>query len=156
KVSVANDEALMTNDKTMTRASMSKLDDQPTSEGDCAFSVWHASFTYMRDRFCRFFRGVLAGGGAIVVGLALTGCGTAAPEVTTYVHPTTGRRTDMVQQNLLDAPGNDREMLWLNAYRDFPERYQYKYYLEVIYGAREEAGYLEIGAGRTLTIRADN
>jgi hypothetical protein len=47
-------------------------------------------------------------------------------------------------------------MLWLNAYRDFSDRYHYKYYLEVIYGARQDAGYLDISPGRSLTILADN
>jgi hypothetical protein len=83
-----------------------------------------------------------------------TGCGTTQ-EVTSYVNPISGRRTDVLGENLLDAPGQTREMLWLNAYRDFTDRYRYKYYLEAIYGAREEAGYLDIGPGRTLTITAD-
>ncbi len=84
----------------------------------------------------------------------LAGCGTT-PEVTSYVNPVSGRRTDIVAQNLLDAPGNNREMLWLNAYRDYSDTYHYRYYLEVIYGARDDAGYLEITPGRTLTVTTD-
>ena len=83
-----------------------------------------------------------------------SGCGTT-PEVTSYVNPITGRRTDVLAENLLEAPGQSREMLWLNAYRDFSDQYRFKYYLEVIYGAREEAGYLDISPGRSLTIVAD-
>jgi hypothetical protein len=94
-------------------------------------------------------------GASLAVGLMLVGCA-STPEVTSYVNPVSGRRTDVIAQNLLDAPGNNREMLWLNAYRDFADRYHYTYYLEVIYGAREDAGYLEISPGRSLTIVADN
>src|SRR5688500_17762012 len=83
----------------------------------------------------------------------LSGCGTT-PEVTSYVNPVSGRRTDVLAENLLEGP-NPRELLWLNAYRDFSDQYRFKYYLEVIYGAREEAGYLDIGPGRSLTILAD-
>jgi hypothetical protein len=93
--------------------------------------------------------------GAVFVGLfAASGCGTT-PEVTSYVNPVSGRRTDVLAENLLEAPGQSREMLWLNAYRDFQDQFRYKYYLEVIYGAREEAGYLDIAPGRSLTITAD-
>jgi len=52
-------------------------------------------------------------------------------------------------------PGETREMLWLNAYRDFTDQYHFKYYLEAIYGARKEAGYLGVNPGRSLTITAD-
>jgi len=83
-----------------------------------------------------------------------SGCDTT-PEVTSYVNPVSGRRTDVLAENLLEAPGQTREMLWLNAYRDFTDQYRFKYYLEVIYGAREEAGALDIGPGRSLTIIAD-
>jgi hypothetical protein len=95
-------------------------------------------------------------GASVILGAALlSGCGTT-PEVTSYVNPISGRRTDVLGENLLDLPGQNREMLWLNAYRDFENQYRFKYYLEVIYGAREEAGYLDIGPGRTLTITADS
>jgi hypothetical protein len=108
----------------------------------------------MRDQLCVFFR-LFAASATMTIGVFLAGCGTT-PEVTSYVHPISGRRTDMVAQNLLDAPGNNREMLWLNAYRDFADKYHYKYYLEAIYGARQDAGYLEILPGRSLTIMADD
>src|SRR5690606_36493614 len=107
----------------------------------------------MRDRLSLALRKTRALGVALLTSFVLIGCGTT-PEVTSYVHPVSGRRTDVIAQNLLDAPGNNRELLWLNAYRDFEDRYQYKYYLEVIYGARPEVGYLEIMPGRSLTIIA--
>lgn len=108
-------------------------------------------------RFCSSLdkRGALFSLVAFVFVFVTVGCNTT-PEVTSYVNPVSGRRTDTLNQNLIDAPGNDREMLWLNAYRDYSDRYHYRYYLEVIYGAREDAGYLEIGPGRSLTIMADN
>jgi len=109
----------------------------------------------MRDRPGRIIRSISACGASILAALFLTGCGTT-PEVTSYVNPVSGRRTDVVAQNLLDAPGNNREMIWLNAYRDFSDRFHYKYYLEVIYGARQDAGYLEISPGRSLILTVDN
>jgi hypothetical protein len=93
-------------------------------------------------------------GCALFAALFITGCGTTQ-EVTSYVNPVSGRKTDVLAENLLEAPGQSRELLWLNAYRDFSDRIHFKYYLEAIYGAREEAGYLDIGPGRTLTITAD-
>ena len=92
--------------------------------------------------------------GICLLGLFVSGCGTAQ-EVTSYKNPVSGQRTDILSDNLVDAPGETREMLWLNAYRDFQDRYRFKYYLEAIYGARQEAGYLEINPGRSLTITAD-
>ncbi|HEX7862027.1 MAG TPA: hypothetical protein VF773_16965 [Verrucomicrobiae bacterium] len=100
------------------------------------------------------FRKIAQALSAAVFAAVLTGCG-STPEVTSYVNPVSGRRTDVLAENLLDAPGQSREMLWLNAYRDFSDQYRFKYYLEAIYGAREEAGYLDVGPGRSLTIVAD-
>lgn len=111
-------------------------------------------FVHMRDRSRFSIPGLLAGLAALGFAAFLAGCSTT-PEVTSYVNPVSGRRTDMVAQNLLDAPGNDREMIWLNAYRDFSDQYHYKYYFELIYGARKDVGYLEIIPGRSLTINAD-
>jgi hypothetical protein len=90
-----------------------------------------------------------------VVAVLLGGCANR-PDVTSYTHPLSGRRTDIMSNNLLDIPYSDRELIWLNAYRDFSDLSQYKYYLEIVYGAKQEVGYLEIGPGRTLTIIADD
>jgi len=92
--------------------------------------------------------------GVCAAGLFVSGCGTTQ-EVTSYKNPVSGRRTDILTDNLLDAPGETREMLWLNAYRDFSDQNHFKYYLEAVYGARKEVGYLGINPGRTLTITAD-
>ena len=108
----------------------------------------------MRDRFRKFAVTTLLWSVAAFALISSTGCGTT-PEVTSYVNPVSGRRTDVLAENLLEAPGQSREMIWLNAYRDFQDQYRFKYYLEVIYGAREEAGALDIGPGRSLTITAD-
>jgi hypothetical protein len=86
--------------------------------------------------------------------LWLNGCG-SAPAVTSYTNPISGRRTDIMGANLLDTKEPTREMIWLNAYRDFQDQATFKYYLEVIYGANQETGYLDIGPGRSLTIVAD-
>lgn len=108
----------------------------------------------MRDRVRRVAGASLMWCVVSVLLFFSTGCGTT-PEVTSYVNPVSGRRTDVLAENLLEAPGQSREMLWLNAYRDFTDQYRFKYYLEVIYGAREETGLLDIGPGRSLTIVAD-
>ena len=108
----------------------------------------------MRNRVQRFVSAAIALCAAFAALCSLTGCG-STPEVTSYVNPLSGRRTDVLAENLLEAPGQTREMLWLNAYRDFSDQYRFKYYLEVIYGARTEAGYLDIAPGRSLTITAD-
>lgn len=85
----------------------------------------------------------------------LSGCG-SMPEVTTYRNPITGIRTDILAENLLDAgDAPARELLWLHAYRDFKNQYEYEIYLEAIYGARQEVGQLDVGPGSTLTIVAD-
>lgn len=107
----------------------------------------------MRNRIRQIVKAAIFSA-AILPMLLSTGCGTTQ-EVTSYVNPLTGRRTDLLAENLLEAPGESRELLWLNAYRDFEDRHRFKYYLEATYGAREEAGYLEIPPGRTLTIIAD-
>lgn len=112
------------------------------------------TFSRMRDRLKKFAATTLMWSAAVFTLISSTGCGTT-PEVTSYVNPVSGRRTDVLAENLLEAPGQSREMLWLNAYRDFQDQYRFKYYLEVIYGAREEAGYLDIGPGRSLTLTAD-
>jgi hypothetical protein len=91
---------------------------------------------------------------AALAAMLLAGCSTT-PEVTTYVNPNTGKPTDILTDNLVDQPGNHRELLWLNAWRVPQGKDKYQYYLEVVYGAREEVGYLDIGPGRALTIIAD-
>ncbi|MCI0747821.1 MAG: hypothetical protein L0Y58_20630 [Verrucomicrobia subdivision 3 bacterium] len=95
---------------------------------------------------------------ALGCGLALlAGCASAPPpDVTTHVDPGTGLRTDLMGENLLEAPGGQsRELVWLNASRVYRNFNDAQYYLEVQYMAREEAGYLEIPAGETLTIITD-
>ncbi len=107
----------------------------------------------MRSEFRRIVTTILLAT-TCVSALFVSGCGTTQ-EVTSYRNPVSGRRTDILTDNLLDAPGETREMLWLNAYRDFEDQSRFKYYLEATYGARQEAGYLEINPGRSLTLTAD-
>jgi hypothetical protein len=92
-----------------------------------------------------------------VCGLALlTGCASEpAPNVTTYVDPASGLRTDLLGENMLEAKGPPREVVWLNASRVFRNYRDAQYYLEVQYMARKEAGYLEIPPGETLTLVLD-
>jgi hypothetical protein len=89
---------------------------------------------------------------ALAAGL-LAGCA-QTPEVTTWRDPLTNQQTDLISNNELPTPGVLREIIWLNAAR-IPIKGQYKIYLELLYGANKEAGYLEIYPGRTLTIIAD-
>jgi len=69
----------------------------------------------------------------------------------------TGRRTDVMEDNMLTPPAGTppREVVWLNATRDMKRRGDSDFYLEVVYMAREDAGYLNIGAGESLVVVAD-
>ena len=94
---------------------------------------------------------------AFGLGLVLiAGCATPpTPDVTTHVDSTTGLRTDLMGENLLESKGQSRELVWLNASRVYRNYSDAQYYLEVQYMARDEAGYLEIPPGDTLTITGD-
>lgn len=94
---------------------------------------------------------------AFIFGLALlAGCASSpAPDVTTYVDQATGLRTDLMGENLLEGKGPERELVWLNASRVYKNFSDAQYYLEAQYMAREDAGYLEIPSGETLTITVD-
>jgi len=83
------------------------------------------------------------------------GCRSTNAPVATYVHPLTGLRTDLLGDNLIESPEQTPEMIWLNAYRVFKTKYEFTYYIEAIYGANEQVGYLEIGPGRSLTLTCD-
>jgi hypothetical protein len=86
----------------------------------------------------------------------LAGCASPPPpDVTTYVDQGTGLRTDLMGENLLEGKGPTRELVWLNASRVFRNFNDAQYFLEVQYMAREDAGYLEIPSGETLTITID-
>lgn len=86
----------------------------------------------------------------------LAGCATEpTPDVTTYVDQGTGLRTDLMGENLLEGKGPTRELVWLNASRVYRNFSDAQYYLEAQYMARDEAGFLEIPSGETLTITLD-
>ena len=87
--------------------------------------------------------------------LFVAGCATTTPEVSTYIDPVMGNRTDLLSDNELKTPGQPRELVWLNASRMFKSDFESQYYLEVSYMARKEVGYLDILPGETLTIVAD-
>lgn len=93
----------------------------------------------------------------LACGLALlAGCATQqAPDVTTHIDRATGLRTDLLGDNLLESQGPPRELVWLNASRVYRTYSDAQYYLEVQYMAREDAGYLEIPPGETLTVMID-
>ena len=94
---------------------------------------------------------------ALMCGLVLVaGCASdPPPDVTTYVDQGTGLRTDLMGENLLEGKGPTRELVWLNASRVYRNFTDAQYYLEAQYMARDEAGFLEIPAGETLTITLD-
>jgi len=87
--------------------------------------------------------------------LLLAGCATQSPELSTYYDPLFGNRTDLLSGNLLDTPGQPRELVELNASRIWKNENQSVYYLEVSYMARAEVGYLDIPPGEMLTVIAD-
>ena len=84
----------------------------------------------------------------------VAGCAVTPPPTATYYDPVTGARTD-VSENLLATDGQPREVVWLNAFRDFKRRGDPAYYLEVQYIAPAEVGYLDISPGQTLTLVVD-
>ena len=87
--------------------------------------------------------------------LLLAGCATQAPEISTSYDPVMGNRTDLLSDNVLETPGQPRELIELNASRVWKNYNQADYYLEVSYMARAEVGFLEIPPGEMLTIIAD-
>jgi hypothetical protein len=108
----------------------------------------------MRSRLYRLLsRGFLPA--ATLFAWLCVGCRNTSAPVATYVHPLTGLRTDLLGDNLIESHDQAPEMVWLNAYRVFKTKYEFTYYLEVIYGANEQVGYLEIGPGRALTLTCD-
>jgi hypothetical protein len=58
-------------------------------------------------------------------------------------------------ENELEAPGQLREIVWLNASRVFHDYRNAELYLEATYMAMKDRGFLEIPPGKTLTIIAD-
>ena len=96
---------------------------------------------------------------SIFLGLALfamlvAGCATHPPDVSSYYDQATGLRTDLME-NELEAPGQPREIVWLNASRVFRDYKSSELYLEASYMAMNDRGYLEIPPGKTLTVIAD-
>ena len=87
------------------------------------------------------------------VAALLAGCASPAPDVTTYYDQMSGQRTDLME-NELEAPGQLREVVSLNAFR-IQEREGPQLYLQANYMALKDRGYLEIPPGKTLTIIAD-
>jgi hypothetical protein len=62
---------------------------------------------------------------------------------------------DLTLDNLL-ASGEDRSYLvWLNAVRVRDGLWESRYYLEVRYEGANDAGYMDIGPGETLTLTID-
>src|SRR5687767_11722017 len=84
----------------------------------------------------------------------MAGCATQAPDVSSYYDQMTGLRTDLME-NELEAPGQPREIVWLNASRVFRDQRTSELYLEASYMAMKDRGFLEIPPGKTLTIIAD-
>jgi hypothetical protein len=93
---------------------------------------------------------------ALFCGLGLlAGCATEpTADVATHVDPSSGLRTDLMGENLLESKGQ-RELVWLNASRVYRNYRDAQYYLETQYMAREDAGYLEIPSGVKLTVTVD-
>lgn len=93
---------------------------------------------------------------ALAMAGLLAGCATSnTPDIVTHYDQFTGFRTDMIPENLLDDPNNNRDMVWLNASRIFKDFKNFDYYLEVHYKARAEAGLLDITPGPSLVVIAD-
>jgi hypothetical protein len=90
-----------------------------------------------------------------LLAVLLAGCANPSPDLATSYHPVTGLRTDMMKDNLLEAGPPAREVVWLNALRVFRSDSTYNYYLEVVYAAPAQAGYLDLKSGPSLRLEAD-
>lgn len=91
-----------------------------------------------------------------VVALFLAGCATAPRDVSTHYDPLSGERTDVLNENFLESPADPpREEIMLNASKVYHHDGRFSYFLEVYYQALEEAGYLDIPPGNTLTLLID-
>lgn len=78
------------------------------------------------------------------------------PAVVTHYDKMTGQRTDLLSENLIEGEEETpRELIWLNASRVYKDREDFDYFLEVHYEATQEAGFIDIRPGQTLTILAD-
>ena len=86
----------------------------------------------------------------------VAGCATYHPsDVTSHYDTISGLRTDLMDGNLLDGGAEPREIVWLNASRVYEDYQSYTYYLEVLYIARPEVGYLDIPPGQNLVLTID-
>lgn len=86
----------------------------------------------------------------------VAGCVTSqTPETASNYNAISGVHTDIIGDNLLEAPGDPRELIWLNASRIAGRRGSPTYYLEVNYMAKTEVGWLEIPSGETLILTLD-
>ena len=88
--------------------------------------------------------------------LLLVGCRSTPPDSNVYTHRgSTGPDMDLTLDNLLES-GEDRSYLvWLNAVRVRDGLWESRYYLEIRYEAANDAGYMDIGPGETLTLTID-
>jgi len=94
----------------------------------------------------------------ITVLTLITGCRTSPPDVATNFDPITGARTDLMSENILETPQTPpREVVWLNASRldNTYSRRKGTYYLEVMYQALTDTGYLDILFGTSLILNVD-
>jgi hypothetical protein len=88
--------------------------------------------------------------------MVFSGCVSSyQPDIETYRSPLTRQRTDRIVDNLVAGPETGGDMVWLNAYRTFKDGYNAEYYLEVLYAATTDLGYLDIGLGTTLLLTVD-
>src|SRR5687767_12871836 len=79
----------------------------------------------MRNLILNLTRPILALAGCAL--LVFSGCESAPREdVASFTNPITARRTDVLGQNLLETSTPSREMIWLNAYRDFLNLNEYR------------------------------
>jgi hypothetical protein len=88
----------------------------------------------------------------------LAGCASGpVPDVVTHYDQTTKIRTDIIPENLLEsAEQPPRELVFLNASRVFKDYQDFDYYLDVQYTTTTEVGLLDIPAGESLVIIADD
>ena len=92
----------------------------------------------------------------LAVAALLAGCSSSPKsDVYTYRSDIGGPGLDLIVDNELDSGEKPSELIWLNASRVRAGAWKGRFYLEVRYEALPQTGWIEIGAGETLSLTVD-
>ena len=92
----------------------------------------------------------------LAVAALLAGCSSSPKsDVYTYRSDIGGPGLDLIVDNELDSGEKPSELIWLNASRVRAGAWKGRFYLEVRYEALPQTGWIEIGAGESLSLTVD-